>query len=100
MCDVVCPHPPYSRAAHELWSSSIYEYQCIDVSDEAEKVARLLRQGEGECEGVLGVSVCVVRVRIKGREGREGGEGEEREEREGRQRDRLKGRLGDTSFFH
>lgn len=52
---VCCRVSPYSRAAHELWSGSIYEYQCIDVSDEAEKVARLLRQGEREsvrrCEG-------------------------------------------------
>ena len=50
---VCCVYP--LRAAHELWSGSIYEYQCIDVSDEVEKVARLLRQGEGgvrdECEG-------------------------------------------------
>ena len=41
-----CVAPPL-RAAHKLWSGSIYEYQCIDVSEEVEKVARLLRQGEG-----------------------------------------------------
>ena len=46
MC--VCTH---FRAANELWANSIFEYQCIDVSDEVEKVARLLRRGEKDCEG-------------------------------------------------
>ena len=39
-CIIYC-----NRAANELWKNSIYEYQCIDISEDMEKNAKLLQQG-------------------------------------------------------
>ena len=38
-------HPLYCRAAHQLWGESIYEYLCVDTSQEMGEMARLLRLG-------------------------------------------------------
>ena len=51
---------PY-RAAHHLWGGSIYEYQCIDSSQEMGQLAEALRCGRHDlgCAGQVFKAVLV-----------------------------------------
>lgn len=39
-------HRNVCRAAHQLWAESLYEYQCVDSSQEMGQLAAALRRGE------------------------------------------------------
>jgi hypothetical protein len=41
----VCSSRTLSRAAQQLWKDSLYEYQCVDLSNEMLDLAKRLRLG-------------------------------------------------------